>query len=109
MGNQWTQVSDAQKWMNESRVVAEKLRQAQATAALWKRAAKEYRGFYQLAMDTAKRNQLKWHKAQATADRRLELLERLLSNKVIFAPSDCDCTSCELIREIEKELTNDRA
>ena len=38
-------------------------------ACLWKRVAKEYRAFYQLAMGTAKSNQLKWHEAERTATR----------------------------------------
>ena len=44
---------------------------------LWKQAAKENRAFYQITYGTARSHQLKWHKAQARADSRLELLRRL--------------------------------
>ncbi len=48
-------------------------------------------------------------KAQADADRRLELLERLIKQGILEGDILCEvntCDDCDLIREIVKELTD---
>ena len=65
------------QWRRMSSQLVARIDYYQACSRLWKRAAKEYRGFYQIAMSTAKSNQLKWHEAERTATRCKELLESI--------------------------------
>ena len=76
---------------------------------VWKRAAKEWRrGWIDLADYYGEDSLDKWN-AEATATRLRELLKRIMEHEgmIVFAAPNCGCGDCELVRDIEKELTDD--